>query len=429
MAFGCVPVSPTATGTDRKEVTYYTDKRFRTENHVYEDRIRTVRFYPGSNSDYDIIQPPVIPLGSVVPLLMEFDELGEGYNFYYYKIYNCNADWTVSMRSEIEYLYDFNEFRVDTYALSSGTRQPFAHYELLIPRVKLSGNYVVMVYRDNDPTDIIITRRFCVYENLVHIGATVGYSDIVSQRRQLQKVVLVVNYGEYELINPQKSTQVVLRQNYRWDNAITGLKPLYVKENEGVLDYRYFDRRTNFPGGNEFRAFDTRNLRSIGINVEHVELDSVKTPKVLLSLDRSRNNPVYSQYPDFNGNFLIENRQAGGGHEDITSDYVLTKFRLRAAYEEGKLYIFGALSDWQKDRRFLMSYNNELQQYELEVLLKQGYYNYQYLLDNGDPLTVNLFEGNYIETENVYDILFYYFPLGGRSDLLVGYEEVKYPPR
>ena len=59
--------------------------------------------------------------------------------------------------------------------------------------------------------------------------------------------------------------------------------------------------------------------------------------------------------------------------------------------------------------------------YETNVLLKQGYYNYTYLLvDKNNPAVRSTVEGNYYETENVYTILVYYKPFGGRTDELIG---------
>ena len=51
-----------------------------------------------------------------------------------------------------------------------------------------------------------------------------------------------------------------------------------------------------------------------------------------------------------------------------------------------------------------------------DVLLKQGAYNYQYLV-NGRTTAI---EGNYYETPNEYVIHVYYRPNGARYDRLVG---------
>ena len=71
-----------------------------------------------------------------------------------------------------------------------------------------------------------------------------------------------------------------------------------------------------------------------------------------------------------------------------------------------------------------MTFNPSIRAYEGSALMKMGYYNYAYVtVNSGDPHAVPSFEfteGNHFDTENNYDILVYYRPLGGRADQLVG---------
>ena len=67
-----------------------------------------------------------------------------------------------------------------------------------------------------------------------------------------------------------------------------------------------------------------------------------------------------------------------------------------------------------------MQWNPENKAYEASVFLKQGYYNYMYLLDNGKNI-----DGNFHETENEYIILVYHRPQGGRYDKLAGYRVMR----
>ena len=38
-------------------------------------------------------------------------------------------------------------------------------------------------------------------------------------------------------MNPYGDLYVVIRQNGRWDNAISGLNPVFVRDNELIYDY------------------------------------------------------------------------------------------------------------------------------------------------------------------------------------------------
>ena len=65
-----------------------------------------------------------------------------------------------------------------------------------------------------------------------------------------------------------------------------------------------------------------------------------------------------------------------------------------------------------------MTYDMESQTYHAAILQKQGYYSYQYLMDDGRLAPS---EGNFWETENRYQALVYYKGAGERTWRLVGY--------
>ena len=69
-----------------------------------------------------------------------------------------------------------------------------------------------------------------------------------------------------------------------------------------------------------------------------------------------------------------------------------------------------------------MEYSHDAQMYYCEAFLKQGYYNYQYVvLDHRTgALDLEGFEGNWYETGNQYTILTYFRPFGARFDRLLG---------
>ena len=60
-------------------------------------------------------------------------------------------------------LFDFN--------YSNNTDLYYTHYNVTIPnenmKPKISGNYIIMVYKVGDKDHPILTKRFMIYENLV----------------------------------------------------------------------------------------------------------------------------------------------------------------------------------------------------------------------------------------------------------------------
>ena len=68
-----------------------------------------------------------------------------------------------------------------------------------------------------------------------------------------------------------------------------------------------------------------------------------------------------------------------------------------------------------------MNFNTEKGIYEGTQFLKQGYYNYSYMLvDKNNPMQRTELEGDYWETENSYTILVYFKALTDQADQLIG---------
>ncbi|MBX9853130.1 MAG: DUF5103 domain-containing protein [Cytophagaceae bacterium] len=400
---------------------------FTTEDQTYDKNIKTVLLYPSANSVKDPLYTPVVPVEASGNLLLEFDELGSEFKRYYVKIINCNWDWTVSTLSAIQYLDDYNEFPITDRKISIGTRIPYVHYKFLLPRIKESGNYIVKVYRNYDEEDLAITRRLVVYQNLAAIQSTVKYSIDPSVRNTHQQIDFSINYYKANVVNPYQNLKVVLRQNHRWDKTIRNLVPVTVDENIKQAEFYYFNRENNFPGGNEYRVVEFRSSAFSGYNVARVKRDSLRA-EVFVYDDKSRAGQAYSQplIPDYDGKFIIENYETGD--KETYPDYMYVNFYLDTEPADGKVYIIGGMTNWKLDDAFVMKYDTESKKYTCRALLKQGIYNYSYVMVN--PQTKQFdeayYEGSHSATQNNYDIIVYYRPFGGRSDLVIGYQNTNY---
>jgi hypothetical protein len=404
------------------------DKTLRTEDWIYEENIKTPIFYESTGDFNEMFNPPIVSLGQPFPLQLEFDDITKQTDRYYYRIIPCDRDWNVVNLNDSEFLREFiNDYLITGYVMSFNTRVKYVHYIFQVPKVKLSGNYLVMVYRNGNPDDIVLTRRFLVYENRVGISANVRISVGVEERFTHQQVDFTISYGSYPYIfNPLQEVKVVVRQNNRWDNALTTLKPLYVKETEKMLDYNFFNLENNFPGGKEFRMFDCRKVRTNSINIEKTDFSPTDID-VYLMREKSRNGQSYTNYFDADGRFVVANNEVGGAYND--PDYVNVNFDLKLSEMPfGSVYLLGFFNDWKIDPKYKLQYDSESETYKAKILLKQGYYNYIYAVKGikdikSDELAL---EGSSYQTENIYEIIVYHKPIGSRSDLIVGYYSVKF---
>jgi hypothetical protein len=390
---------------------------------TYEPQIRTVLCYPNQIVDGTRLIPAAVTLG-LQDLVIEFDDLVEDRNNYYVKLIHCNFDWTKSTLMDLDFMKDYNEFTISEYSFSINTQIPYVHYRFQVPPVKLPGNYVVIVYRDGNKQDLVLSRRVMVYDNRMALAQDDRMAGLGNIRSTNQSLNFTVSYGNMEIINPMSSVHVTIRQNQRWDNAKFDIKPSFIRENSSQLEYRFFDMDNSFQAGNEFRFVDFRSLNNPGQNTFKVD-KSRKPYEVVVNLDAPRGSESYSQYADLDGGFYIDNldyRQEPW----VSAHYVNVDFGLKSPKLNGDIYLIGAYNGWARTEENKMVFNQGT--YSQRMLLKQGFYNYQYWVE-GSGVNANQVEGSHFETENVYEVLVYYRPFQPNADLLIGYFTIPVNPR
>jgi len=428
LATACVPLgtpitstAPAAPGT-QKPPEYYADKTLRYQDYTYSPDVRSVQCYVATGQPNEVFQPPVVPLGQSQGIVLEFDVLGGQSQRYSAKLIHCDADWQPSVLTDLQFLDEINDFLITDYRVGISAKVPYFHYRMRAPGVKLSGNYLLVV---QSPGGVpVVSRRLLVYESQVQVALQPGIVIGGEQRFTLQQLDFSVGYGGVELVNPVADVKVVLRQNFRWDNAKYNLRPTFVRDAERRLDYQYFNFENAFPGLSEYRYFDTRSVQAPGIGVLHLDPRTTPVSATLLP-EASRGLQAYNQYQDANGQRVFESREYGSGA--VNADYVDVAFQLKADQPApGPVYVLGALTDWQLKDEFRLAYDEAKQQYTGHALLKQGYYNYDFAVAGARGAAPNevYFEGTHQETENQYDLLVYYRPPGTRADLLIGYKAV-----
>jgi hypothetical protein len=327
----------------------------------------------------------------------------------------------------MEYVDGFNEVDINDFGSSVQARQNYSHYFLRIPNQDIqpliSGNYLLIVYEDEEKVRPIITRRFMVTENIVALRSQFMKPTNVELLNTHQEIGLTIDLNNTYVSDPMDELEVCVLQNGRWDNAITGKKADYILNNQ--LQFRRFDQFT-FPGMKEFRFFDIRTMDFARQNVLDFEYDGDQI-YALLEKDFPRNNRVFLSDDDLNGDFIIQNQDRNDAR--LKSEYVHMIFTLDTPipYPNHDVYLIGAFSDWKARPQYKMTFDYDRLSYYGECKFKQGYYNYMYALVDKKTGSIDLeaLEGNWYETENEYLILCYFSEFGARYDRLVGFNRMR----
>lgn len=371
-----------------------------------------------ANNDW--LSLPIITLNSNDFVNISFDDLTHEYHRYCYKIEHCEADWqTSSALFESDYIDGFASGNtIDDVQESTNTVQLYTHYNISFPnskcRPKISGNYRVTIYDENDEKHVVCRVYFMIVEPSMSVHLNVTTNTDIDINGKHQQVEMAVDYGNNIVSNPQTQIKTVVMQNSRWDNAVINAHPQYIKAN-GLQWIHCKD--FIFDGGNEYRKFETLDVTHTTMGLESINWDG-HNYHAWIWTDEPRPSYIYDK--DANGAFLIRN--SDNIDNDVNSDYIITHFRLKSPQTADPIYINGFFTNDRFLPQYEMKWNEKNQQYEGELLLKQGYYSYQYLMMKPEgKLKPVPSEGNFYQTENTYQALIYFKANGDRTDRLVGY--------
>ena len=376
--------------------------------------IKTISFTT-NNENYST-NLPIIKLGEKFTL--DFDVLNNQEEDYYYTIDQLNFDWSKSQLIKSEYLRGFDNVKIQNYKTSFNTYQTYSHYKLKIPnqdvRIIKSGNYILKIY--DEYGNIAFSRKFIVYESITTVPTQIKRLRNLKYINTKQSVSFQVNPVTIQLNNPKNTVKTLIIQNNNLSTSISNIKAQYTIGSKLIFNY---DEESSFWGGNEYLFFENKEIRSSNLNIRTFNLYDIYHS--YLFTDYPRFNNSYTYNPDINGGFLTTALNADD--IDIEADYVNIHFYLKNGTPRPgeSIYIVGGFNNYSMGPEYRMTYNRSSDSHELMLKLKQGFYNYKYVIVNEyDQINQGGVSGNYDETENDYKVLIYYRGYGYRYDRVIG---------
>ena len=378
--------------------------------------IKTITFKGYTNES----QLPILRLGD--PVVLEFDVLNGNEDDYFYEIEHYNFDWTKTPLVKSEYLSGFDNQRIREYQNSFNTYQLYSHYKLTIPNDQTrgllkSGNYLISIF-DEDNT-LVFSRKFMIYEDLVNVGVNIKRSRDVKTINNKQSVDIVIATNSIHFNNPLETIKTLIIQNNNLNTAISDLKPQYTLGNQ--LIYKY-TKESSFWAGNEYLFFENKDVRAANVGVQFIDLQDIYHNYLFTNVARAKKPYTYN--PDINGNFLVTALNVDD--VSIEADYTMIHFSLlHPDLKNGSnIYVYGNFNNYALNESNKMAFNPRSGNYEAAFKLKQGFYNYKYVVvDAKGNLNEGEISGNFYQTENDYKVLVYYRDLGARYDRLIGFGE------
>ena len=388
---------------------------------IYVPTIKTLQVVV--NQDW--LSPPVMKLNSNDVLNISFDEMSHDYHRFVYKIEHCEADWSVSDELfESDYIEGFNDNPIEDYQNSINTTVLYTHYKLQIPneecRLKMSGNYRLTIYDEDNDDQIVLTAEFMVVEPVMSVGLAVTSNTDIDLNDSHQQLSMTLNYGPINITNREEQISTIVIQNNSHESSRINVKPNIVN-NKGMRWEH--NRELIFNAGNEYRKFEVLALSHPTMGIERISWDG-HNYKAYPFVAEPRKNYLYDE--DANGAFYIRN--SDNIDNNYTCDYVYVHYKLKSPELSGlTLAVDGNWATYDDHNIYRMEYDKTDATYNAVILQKQGYYSYRFVaIDANGNMTLAPTEGSFYQTENRYQAYIYYKGTGERTWRLVGYRQVEF---
>ena len=337
---------------------------------------------------------------------VNFDELSAKlYNFYYI-VEHYDYNWELSNIFKNEYITGFDDIRISKYKNSFNTLQKFTNYSFNIPnrnfKIRSSGNYKLIV-KDNR-NNIVFERKFVFINNYKLGNIEISRTKEINLINEFQnlKISFSCTNCVYDINSEYK---LVVLKNKNFNDLKIFEKPTLKTSNKLIFDNILFN------AGDEYHGFDTKNILSTSNEIKRVENGTLYS--TVLYDDVQKNKYTYN--PDRNGIFKINNN---GININTESDYSKVKFSFISSEDIiGDLYIVGGFNNYELNEEFKLLETSK-NTYTTELLLKQGFYNYKYVVKNNRFINDT---SNFWQTENEYTAFLFEKKPSDRFYKIIGY--------
>lgn len=384
-------------------------------NRIYSPRFKSLT----STVNGDWLNRPIMTLGTTDRLYIDFDEMSHNFPRLIYRLEHCEPDWKTSEDIfESDWLEGFNNNPIEEYQNSINTTVMYTHYSLKIPnercRLKMSGNYRLTVFDEDADMERVLEVEFYVLNAQMDVGLAVTSNTDIDHNDSHQQVSMTLNYGSQRVTNREEEIQTVVMKNWREDDARWNVRPNFIN-NRGLT----WEHNSGyiFDAGNEYHKFEVLDVSHPTMGLDRITWDGEHYQAYPFATTIRKN---YLTDVDANGAFCIRN--SNNTEVNYTCDYVWVNFLLTAPYY-GDIYIQGQWTTDADREEYHMEYDEAQHAYHTSIMLKQGYYNYQYIMKDG---SIPPSEGSFFQTENCYQALVYYKGIGERTWQLVGYRGVRF---
>ncbi|WP_261511075.1 type IX secretion system plug protein [Chryseobacterium paludis] len=387
---------------------------------VFGQNIQSIQLFNPQTND----ETPVINFNQT--LVLSFDDLTNASEIYRYTIKHYDRNWNDDNLFFTEIANGSLNGLLDKFQYSFNTLQAYTHYTLTFPnekiQPKISGNFELIVYKDSAEKPLF-KKRFYLVEDNVSLALNVSRIADAKNPNINQRVEVQAVAKGNDLSSNVNSMSLNVMQNNNLNVAVNNLKPSSTLGNKLLFQ----QMNLTFPGNNEFYYFDNKNM--------NMAADMVRATEIKDGVNQTYLHPVwafplnYQYQPDVNGAFYYRRNDLGlERNAEREADYSWVYFSLDSDPVDKEIYVLGGFNNFMPSKENQMQYDAANKKYVAKIFLKQGFYNYILATKEGNgALNFGEINGNFWQTENLYQAFLYYTPFGRNYDGLMGYGEFRTP--
>ncbi|KPH12583.1 type IX secretion system plug protein domain-containing protein [Chryseobacterium sp. ERMR1:04] len=389
---------------------------------VFGQNIQSIQLFNPQTND----ETPVINFNQ--KLVLSFDDLTNSSDIFRYTLKHYDRNWNDDNLFFTEFANGSLNDLIDKFQYSFNTLQPYTHYALTFPndkiQPKVSGNFELIVYKDSVDKPLF-KRRFYLVEDNASLGLNISRIADAKNPNVNQRVEVQAISKGGDLSSNVNSMSLNVMQNNNPNVTVNNLKPSATLGNKLLFQ----QMNLTFPGNNEFYYFDNKNM--------NIAADMVSNTELKDGVNQTYLHPVwafplnYQYQPDVNGAWYYRRNDMGlERNAEREADYSWVYFSLESDPVDKEIYVLGGFNNFKPSKENQMQYDEAGKRYVAKIFLKQGFYNYVLATKEANgSLNFGEVNGNFWQTENLYQAFLYYAPFGRSYDGLMGYGEFRTPVR
>ena len=338
-------------------------------------------------------------------IVLSFDHLTSVAQNFYLEIEHNDYRWNKSKIRKNEFLNGYDNVRIKNYQNSYNTIQEYINYQFNLSnnefKIKKSGNYNIVV-NDNYGNLIFNEKLIITGKNSTGI-IEITRTDNLNYTESSHQLKVTIPCDNCQINSNQYDYVMVIYKNNDLTNPLVLYKPDYSIAGNFIYDNLIFD------AGLEYLNFDNSKILNSSSEIMEVKINN--NYETILYPDVLENK--YSLEDDLNGNFKTYSNTNNPRNE---SEYSLVHFKLSSKNLninplKNDVFIVGDFNRHQIGDRFKLNF--EYKYLEKKILLKQGFYNYKYVINDSKNDIKNFWQ-----TENNYTAILY------KKDRLDGYFKI-----